>query len=149
MFMPSINVYVRDSDAPLFERLKTILEREGKSMSEFIAEAAGKYVNYRNSEPEDIGLEADGVKRIFKGHRLYWEEDSNGAQCGVFLTAKRAIAYWVLDIDGPKFEVYDDLEELFETQDWLEERDHRTVKSEIQKEYAALTKETIVERLDI
>jgi hypothetical protein len=151
--MPSLNVYIRDADEPLFERLKTVLEKEGRSMAEFVAEAASKYVDYSNREPEQIELEGEGVKRRFKGHRLYWFQDIDNQQ-GVFLTAKRNIAYWnYVPRTNPaqrvEFEVYEDLDELFENQEWLAERHKGKTKQEIQKEYAAFTRETVVEELDI
>jgi hypothetical protein len=99
---------------------------QGRSMAELVAEAASKYVDYSNREPEQIELEGEGVKRRFKGHRLYWFQDYDNQQ-GVVLTAKRNIAYWnYVPRTNPEnrvsFEVYEDLDELFENQEWLAER---------------------------
>ena len=46
-------------------------------------------------------------------------------------------------------EVCDDLDELFEKEDWLNDRKNRHIKAAIQREYAALTNRKVVEELDI
>ena len=114
-------------------------------MSEFVAEAASKYVEASTAEPDEIELAGRGPKRIFKGHTLYWSA-VGAVETGVFLTAKRRIAYWSFSpLDDEVFEVYDSLEELWEEQHRIKPR----VKASIQREYVELTKESIVERLDI
>jgi hypothetical protein len=127
-----------------------MLEKEGRSMSEFLAEAAANYVEARDREPEEIVLEGYSGKKIFKGHELYRREDSD-SETGVFLTAKGNIVYWSLlpravhEEDQEKFEVYDNLEQLWEQQGWIKPH----MRSKIQREYATLTNQPIVERLDI
>jgi hypothetical protein len=104
----------------------------------------------QSSELQDIELEGFGAKRIFKGHELYWEANPDGSEAGVFLTAKGKIVFWRLILrgrqdEGETFEVYDDLDELWEEQDQITTR----MRGEIQREYVTLTAKPIVERLDI
>jgi hypothetical protein len=147
--MGNINIYVRDADVAIFERAKKMLEQDGRNISEFVAEAAKRYVDSKTTEPDDIDVEGSGRKRIFKGHTLYWD-DEPGCETGVFLTAKRKIAYWYWNGSDPEtFEIYDTLDELWEEQDWLNKKNYRNVKTEIEAQYIWLTKEEIVERLDI
>ena len=116
-------------------------------MSEVIAKVIEDIVEAKAAaEPEDIELEGFGAKRIFKGHELYWREDGPN-ETGVFLTAKGKIAYWSFHAhaDQEKFEVYEDLDELWEEQDWIKPQ----MRSAIQREYVTLTNKPIVERLDI
>lgn len=73
---------------------------------------------------------------------------------GIFLTAKHAIAYWNFSANATKedretFQTYDDLDSLFEDQDWLNKRWAAHIKAEAQNEYATLMGRPAVERLDI
>ena len=148
--MAHLNLYVRASDEPAFEKFKKILEKENLAMSEVIADMVSDYVEAKATELGDIELEGLGPRRIFKGRELYWQADGD-SETGVFLTAKGAIAYWRLvprainEEEQETFEVYADLEELWENQDWIKPR----VRSAIQREYGALTNKPMVERLDI
>jgi hypothetical protein len=152
--MASLNLYIRDADEVVFERLKKMLEKEGRSISEFMAEAANRYVDSKTVTEEEIEIEGNGVKRIFTGHTLYWRADGD-SELGVFLTAKGKIAFWyfvpraINPEEAEEFEVYETLDELWEEQDWLQERKQRYIKQSIEQEYAARTGEPLVERLDI
>jgi hypothetical protein len=151
--MASLNLYIRDFDEPVFEKFKKFLEKEKSSMSEVIADLVKGYVEAKETEaaePDDIELEWNGAKKIFKGHTLYWHEDTEG-ETGVFLTAKGKVAYWHINAsayepeDEEQFEVYKDLDQLWEEQGWIESR----MRSAIQREYVRLTDKPIVERLNI
>jgi hypothetical protein len=150
--MPNLNIYIKESDEAIIERLKQMLLKEERSVSEFVADAAKDYVESRG-EPEDIELEGEGVKRVFKGSELYWEK-TRDSELGVFLTAKGQIAYWsyvpyaIGDGDKEEFEVYETLDEFLE-EDWINEKRNKSIKAAVQREYAALTSRTVVERLDI
>jgi hypothetical protein len=151
--MARINLYIRDVDEPLITRFREALEKRNVSMSEFLVDAAKHYLD-TSSDPEEIVLEGLAGKRVFKGNCLYWHEDRD-VETGVYLTAKGAIAYWhccpraINAHEREVFEVYDDLDELFQEQDWLEERRQRATKQEIQQTYADITGRRVVEHLDI
>jgi hypothetical protein len=152
--MGKINLYVAEADEPVMEKLRAKLERENKSMSEFVIEAANDYLAHESAEPQEIELDGFGVKRIFKGNTLYWSKDRDN-EIGVFLTAKHKIAYWnctpgaVNEEERGTFKTYDDLDAFFEDQDWLNKRHSTHIKAEIQREYAALIGRPVIERLDI
>src|SRR6516164_5134087 len=94
MRMGNLNLYIRDTDQPLFARLKTMLQNEGRSTAEFFAEAAAQYVDSRTkAEPGEIELLGFGPKRVFTGRTLY-RHQTRDDDLGVFLTAKGSIAYW-------------------------------------------------------
>ena len=115
-------------------------------MSEVIAEMVQDYVVAKTTELKDIELEAMGVKRIFRGHRLYYGSDDGIVTQGVFLTARHKIAYWWFhDGTGDEdFQVYEDLDEL-----WAKKNIDSRMRITIQREYAAVTNKPLVERLDI
>jgi hypothetical protein len=150
--MARATIYISDADAPLFKKLKKLLAKENRNMSEFVTEAARNYANRATAEPGDIELEGPEGKKIFKGHTLYWSDDRY-QQLGVFLTAKGAIAFWNFVPESsdpdPEWELYDDIDDFFAEQDWIEEDRNRHMKAEIQREYVALTNKPFVERLDI
>jgi hypothetical protein len=148
-----INLYVSDSDEPLLAKLRSVLEKEGKSMSEFVVDAAKDYLA-SEAKPGTIELQGLGAKKVFQGNELYWNADSNSEK-GVFLTAKGAIAYWscvpraINPGEREIFQVYGDLDQLFEEQDWLNKNRNSHIKTAIQQEYVALTNRRLVEELDI
>jgi hypothetical protein len=143
--MATLNLYIRSSDEAAFEQFKEILEREKLSMAEVIAEMVQDYVVAKTTELKEIELQAQGVKRIFRGHRLYWSDDGV-EETGVFLTARGKIAYWWYH-DGTgdeEFQVYEDLDEL-----WAKKNIEPRMRIAIQREYVAVTNKPLVERLDI
>jgi hypothetical protein len=153
MHMATVNLYIRDSSEPVFEKFKKILEKEKLSMSEVIAGLVEDFVEAKAAEPvepDEIELVGFSGKKVFEGHTLYWENNSDG-ETGVFLTARGKIAYWncipraMNPDDLETFEVYENLDQLWEERDWLAPR----VRSTIQREYVALTERPIVEHLDI
>jgi hypothetical protein len=131
-----------------------MLQNEGRSTAEFFAEAAAQYVDSRTkAEPGEIELLGFGPKRVFTGRTLY-RHQTRDDDLGVFLTAKGSIAYWYCcpgALDGVKetFTVFDTLDDLWEQEDWLNKKNMKDVKQQIQQEYIALTHQPIVERLDI
>jgi hypothetical protein len=139
--------------ATLIKRLRKLLKKRGKSISKFVVEAAQDYVNSA-SEPGDIELQGNGSKRIFKGQELFWEETTE-TQTGVFLTAKGKLVFWYYcpratnQYEQEEFAVYDDLDELFETQDWLSKKQNQHIKTEILANYKTGAGRLTVERLDI
>jgi hypothetical protein len=145
---------VNESDEPVFERLRQILEKEQRTMSEVIAELVRNHVEAKDAAgPQAIELEGEGQKRVFQGRTLYWDNDRD-SETGVFLTAKGAIAFWMYipaEVNGncETFKVYDSLEEFFDDNDWLDKRHNRHIKDAVQREYKALTGEKLVEHLDI
>jgi hypothetical protein len=148
-----INLYVGEADEKVIHQLRLKLERENKSMSEFVIDAAKDYLEAQ-AKPGEIVLQGLGQKRIFAGNQLYWNVDRDH-EMGVFLTAKGAIAFWSLlprainPDEREKFEVFDTLEEFLEEKEWIHERRNRGMKEQIEQEYSALTNRQRVERLDI
>jgi hypothetical protein len=110
-------------------------------------------ISTQKPKMETIELQGGGQKRIFKGHTLHWREDSDH-ECGVFLTAKGAVAFWhrvyrANPEESEEFEVYQDLTDLFQEQDWLGNRRYKCMKADICQENAQRTGNTNVEWMDI
>jgi len=149
--MAQINLYIRGSDEAVFERLKTLLDKEGRSLSDFVAEAARRFVDAKDSAgPEDIELDGAGGKKVFRGWTLHWETKKSN-QIGVFLTEKGKLAVWDYDPTKagpwrPIFEVFDNLNKM-----WSRRKSHdfRRIQRIVEQKHAAITGKLKVQRLDI
>ena len=147
--MGSKNLYIRDSDVGLFEKLEELLEQRGKSISEFLADTVRNFVAVSEQTPE-VELQGAVRKRIFKGQQLYWDEGSL-IQTGVFYTPKGSFVYWSYSYgDREKFGVYGSLSQLYaDNQGDFEGARGEAAWHQIEEACAKLMGQQIVEYLDI
>lgn len=142
--MASKNLYLKDSDQETFAKAEALLEKQGRSLSEFLAEAVSNLVA-ASHDITDIELVGAHRKRIFQGTQLYracepWYEE------GVFRTARGAYVYWWKNEKEETFKTYDDLDELH-TDNVMQFDD--LMWEGIEEANAALDGRVLIDRLDI
>jgi hypothetical protein len=143
--MGSKNLYIKDTDMEVFEKMEKLLDQEGKSLSEFVAESTRNFVE-RHEKTEKIELDSGSRKRVFTGYTLFWNDDS-GSELGVFHTAKGQFVYWYFPGDGTReiFRIHPSLADLFEQENLADE-----TRAEVEDAYAELQGlGPTVEELDI
>jgi hypothetical protein len=125
--MPNKTLYIRDDDAPLWERAELMAKQSRQSLSQMVMAALDRHLaaGPDTTDMRDITIKRrDGARRWVEGFRGRWllepgeASDEPGrpgwARYGVAETRLGRIAVYISDGNGlrePSFKVYDSLDE--------------------------------------